>query len=341
VFDEDGKRIDQVRSSSDTQHVIASKRAFLTSLVLAGLILAGCSTSHFVASSRGSTHHHAPTPTTTSSTPPATQPKASNAPTALAADYADTTSGPGYALIVNPGPAGSGILGGLAVYQYQDGREAAYFSFYGRAVSTAPFQVAIKGEMQTATATFQVAPTGSSITVENCAQLFSPVVGVLALSAPPAPASCTFSYNLAPQSPRTQPAVATDLLATSTIKSDLVNAYLLEYGWQAQYSSDITLKPGSTYVGYDPQTGLDWAFASFVYSGPSASATGSPGIVMQDGGDTGLFFQIPIQNALPSYDGWTMVGLVVIPGCYSQTTLPSSLMHLWNLADSPACTGQG
>jgi hypothetical protein len=321
--------------------VIESKRSFLASFVFAGLILAGCSVSHNVASSKASERHHAPSPTTTSSLPDATQPITSKVPTALAADYADTSRGPGYALIVNPGPAGSGLLGGLAVYQYEDGDDAAYFSFYGRAVSAAPFTVAIKGEHNATTATLQVAPTGSWITIANCAQLFSPVVGVEAFPEPPAPASCTFSYNLAPGPRRAQPAVTTDLLATSAIRSDLVDAYLSWNGWQSEYASDITLQPGTTYVGYDPQTGLDWAFATFVYSGPSTSTTGSPGVVMQDGGDTGLFFQIPIQDALPSYDGWTMVGNVVIPGCYSKTSLPISLMRLWNLTDSPACTEQG
>jgi hypothetical protein len=338
VVNEDLNPIVQAAPLSGKGHVIASNRSALA-FVLAGLILAGCSASHNVASSIASAHHHTG-PTTTSSMPHGAQPIA-KAPTALAADYADTASGSGYALIVNPGPVGSGLIGGLAVYQYQDGNDAAYFSFYGRAVSAAPFAVAIKGERHATTATLQVAPTGSWITIANCAQLFSPVVGVQAFPEPPAPASCTFSYNLAPGPTRTQPAVTTNLLATSAINSDLVNTYLSWNGWQSEYASDITLQPGSTDIGYDPQTGLDWAFATFAYSGPSTSTTGSPGIVMQDGGDTGLFFQIPIQDALPSYDGWTMVGNVVIPGCYSQTTLPSSLMHLWNLTDSPACSGQG
>ncbi|HEY1829921.1 MAG TPA: hypothetical protein VGG38_06745 [Acidimicrobiales bacterium] len=264
-------------------------------------------------------------------------------PTALAATYTDVPAGrPGYALIVNPGPAGSGRLGGLAVYEYQDGKEVAYFSFYGVATSDDPFQVTIKGDQAAASATVVVTPeSNSSITVDNCARFFSPAVanGIAGLSDPPAPPVCTFTYKLAPGPPRTQPTATTNMTATATIKSDLLMAYLNENGWQANYSSDITLTPGSTYVAYDPATGLDWAYAKFTYSGPATSASNTPSVGMQDGGNEGYFYDIPLPGSVSQQpDGWTMVGVAGDPGCYSDSVVPSSVTSIWGLSDSPVCT---
>jgi len=63
---------------------------------------------------------------------------------------------------------------------------------------------------------------------------------------------------------------------------------------------------------------------------------------MQDGGETGIFYQIPIAGALPSADdGWVMVGNGGEPRCLSVTVLPWAVTALWGLADPPDCTSSG
>jgi hypothetical protein len=322
------------------------KRALVVALACCSLMVAGCSTSHGGAAPK----RHTPSPPSSTSSPSSSTSVPTSAPTALPATYEDTPRGqPGYALVVNPGPAGSGIVGGVAVYQFQNGTQSAYFSFYGRAVSAAPFPVDIKGDRATDSATFQVTPaSNSSITIENCAQLFSPAIDepVPAGAEPPLPASCTFTYNLAPGPPRTTPTVTTNMAATPAIKAGLLSAYLLENGWQqTPYASEISLQPGSTYVAYDPETGLDWAYATFEYSGNGADAssgTNPPDVAMQDGGDEGFFYQIPLPGVAPTPDDyWVMVGILGLPSCFSQTSIPSSVLQIWGLSDSPGCTTQG
>jgi len=282
-------------------------------------------------------HSSTTRPTATSPTGPV----AANAPTLVAAAYTDVPSGqPGYALIVNPGPMGSGILGGLAVFQYQDGKEAAYFSFSGRAISSAPFSLSLKGEPRSTTATATVtAQPNSSITIDDCSTLFSPVFGTAAFgdNQPPAPASCTFTYKVAPGPARTQPTVVTNLVADAATKSGLLDAFLTDHGWQTQYASEISLTPGATYVAYDPNTGLDWSEATFSYSGPASGAANSPDVAMQDGGDKGIFYKIPVAAAPPGNSGWTLVQFVGIPFCYSGTVLPAVVITTWGLTDSPNC----
>ena len=292
---------------------------------LLGLVLAGCSTSHSVASLKTNTHRHEAAPTTPAPTTsaPSTRASPSEAPTLVGNDYYQDThaaGGPGYYLVISSGPPGSGILGGLALYEYPDGKETSYFSFHGRAVSGAPFTMNIKGDPAATTATFQVTPnTGSdiasSITIDNCSQLFSPAVpnDVPGEPAPPSPPACGFSYNLAPfGSPLTQSTVPLNLVATPTLNDYLLDSYLAYKGWQSQYGSLISLLPGGTYVAFDPQTGLDWAFANFEYSGPATSTPGSPSVAMQDGGSTGIFYQYPTEGTVP-YSGWAMVGASVNP----------------------------
>jgi hypothetical protein len=95
-------------------------------------------------------------------------------------------------------------------------------------------------------------------------------------------------------------------------------------------------------VAYDPQTGLNWAFASFTYSGPATTAGNSPSVAMQDGGDTGYFYRIPITGGVPSADdGWVMLGSQGVPPCYSRSIVPSSVIHLWGLVDSTGCAAPG
>jgi hypothetical protein len=223
--------------------------------------------------------------------------------------------------LVRPTPAS---MGGLAVFQYQDGKEAAYFSFYGTAMSSAPFALQIKGDRAATTAMTEVST--SSITIENCSELFSPVVPNAADGAgePPAPGSCLFTYKLAPGPAREKPVVTTNLVATPAMKSDLLTVYLQDHGWQSQYASEISVRPGTTYVGYDPQTGLDWALADFDYTGPANDVSGSPSVAMQDGGNTGIFYEIPVPGALPSYNGWAMVSSLGVPACFSSSVLPKA-----------------
>lgn len=134
--------------------------------------------------------------------------------------------------------------------------------------------------------------------------------------------------------------MTTNLAATAAIKSGLLNAYLIQNGWQNQYASEIALRPGSTYVGYDPQTGLNWAYANFTYSGPATSTGDSPSVAMQDGGSTGYFYQIPVPGAPPSpTDGWVMVGGAGEPACYSRSVIPNSVIRIWGLTDNPSCGG--
>jgi hypothetical protein len=117
---------------------------------------------------------------------------------------------------------------------------------------------------------------------------------------------------------------------------------LAEHGWQALYGSDISLVPGSTYLAYDPQTGLDWAFATFTYRGPDTDTSNSPDVAMQDGGEIGIFYLVPVPGAVPSAgDGWVMVGIAGEPPCYSRMIMPSSVIRLWGLVDPPDCTASG
>ena len=278
-------------------------------------------------------------------TAPSTTSGSSGAPTLYPTTYSDTAAGqPGYALVVNPGPVGSGTMGGVAVFEYQDGKEAGYFSFSGRATSVAPFTLTIKGDPAATTATAQLttnAPTASTITIENCAQLFSPAVnnGADGEATPPAPVSCTFSYKLAPGPGPPAQSGATNITATAAINSGLVSTYLAQHGWQTEYGADISLRTGSTYLAYDPVTGVDWAYATFTDNGPATDTAGSPGVVMQDGGETGIFYRIPVAGALPSAgDDWVMVGNIGEPPCYSRSIIPLSVIRLWGLVDPPDCS---
>jgi hypothetical protein len=233
-------------------------------------------------------------------------------------------------------------MGGIAVYQYQDGKEVAFFSFHGRANSEAPFRLSLQGDRAASSATAQVT-RAATIIIQDCGRLFSPAVpnGVTGEAEVPAPSSCTFSYKLAPSEPRSDPTVVTNLTATPAIKSGLLYAYLFHNGWQAQYGSEISLDPGTTYVAYDPQTGLNWSYATFGYSGPASEASGSPDVAMQDGGDTGFFYQIPDPRALPSADdGWVMVGGAGEPRCLAQSFVPVPVISIWGLVDPPACSPQ-
>jgi hypothetical protein len=272
---------------------------------------------------------------------PTTQSR-SSAPTAVAATYTDAANGrPGYALVVNPGPAGSGILGGLAVYQYADGAQTAYFSFYGKATSMAPFSVRLQGDRSAGSATVRVRPSSSSsITIDNCARLFSPVVpnDVPNTVQPPAPGTCTFTYKLAPGPPRTQPAVTTDLTATAATQRGLLTSYLQQNNWQSDYARYISTAPHGTYVAYDPETGLDWAYATFTYDGPVTTAGGTPSVAMQDGGNEAYFYRIPVPGALPSAGGsWVMVESGGLSDCYSLSVVPRSVLQVWGLRDGPVC----
>ena len=271
---------------------------------------------------------------------------APSAPTPFPDTYTDAPRGePGYALVVVPGADGSGIMGGVAVYQYQDGEEAAYFSFYGRATSSAPFTLTLKGDRSATTATAQVTETPNpSITLDDCSALLTPVVGGPAFgeTEPAAASSCVFTYKLAPGGPRSVAGAATNMTADAATKSDLLTAYLDVHEWQSQYASDIALHPGATYLAYDPDTGLDWAVASFDYNGPADDAAGSPPVAMQDGGNTGIFYQVPpVAGSLPSYDGWVMVGSLGVPACYSKTVIPSAVLSVWGLRDNPYCASEG
>jgi len=329
------------RAVDDSTFFSPTRKAVGTAAACA-LLLVGCSAPRNGAA-RSTTTAAGATTTTVSATTAVT---GSPAPTPLPATYTDAPVGaPGYALVVNPGPTGSGAMGGIAVYQYQDGKEVGFFSFYGKSTSPAPFTMNIKGDPAATTAVSRVIATPtSSITIENCARLFSPSVpnGANGEAEPPAPGSCTFTYKLAPGPPRTTPTVTTNLTATPADKSGLLDAYLFQNGWQTQYTSDITLRPGTTYLAYDPQTGLNWGLAQFAYSGPASGAAGAPDVAMQDGGDIGFFYQIPIPGQLPSGDdGWVMVGIGGEPNCLARSIFPSTVVGLWGLTDSPACSTQG
>ncbi len=310
-------------------------------VTLGMIALAGCG-----GSPQAATHATSTTATTApgGTTPSTAAPPSGPAPTVFPTVYTDAPSGqPGYALVVRPGASGSGTLGGIAVFQYEDGKEAAYFSFHGRATSSAPFPLTLKGDPAATTAMAQVS-SSSSITLRNCASLFSPAVSPQTggLAEPPAPLSCTFTYKLAPGPPPTPQAAATSITATSAITSDLLSAYLAGHGWQSFYASDIFVQPGSAHLAYDPQTGLDWALATFTYSGPPTTAPDQPSAAMQDWGNTGIFYEIPSTQGSPSSsNGWAMVTEPGALPCYSTTVLPSDVLSLWGLSDASACASKG
>jgi len=314
--------------------------ALLGAALACGLLVAGCGGT----SPRGAPRRGGAASTTSTGPAATTTPGSTKAPAVYAATYTDAPVGqPGYALVVNPGPAGSDTLGGVAVFQYQDGKEAAYFSFSGRAASPAPFTLTLKGDRATTKATAEVT-VSDSIIIENCAALLSPAVvnGADDEDSPPAPASCTFTYKLAPGPPRSTPAVTTNLTATAVVNSGLLAAYLFDHGWQTTYGSDISLVPGTTYLAYDPATGLDWAYATFTYRGPQTDTSGSPDVAMQDGGEAAIFYQIPgPATASSADDGWVMVGSAGEPRCFAETVVPRSVTSLWGFVDPPACTSTG
>ena len=132
--------------------------------------------------------------------------------------------------------------------------------------------------------------------------------------------------------------VTTNLTATTAVKSGLLGAYLFQTGWQSQYGSDITLHPGTTYVAYDPMTGLNWAFATFDYNGAGPSGSDGPGVGMQDGGNTGYFYQLPAPGSPSSAaGGWVEIGNAGAPFCISRSFVPSDVIGIWGLSDNPLC----
>jgi hypothetical protein len=317
--------------------------AVMGSIVVCLLLLAGCSTSpkSSVTSEKATTTTStggAETPTTQNSSTTTTHPPT---PALYAATYTDAPRGqPGYALVVNPGS--DGAFGGLAVFEYQDGKEVAFFSFDGTASSGTPFTLNIRGDPAATTAQAEV--TSSVITIQNCAQIFAPAVPERAdaENSPPAPTSCDFSYKLAPGAARPSSGTPENLTASPDIKTGLLDAFLFENGWQAEYSAYISLGRGTTYVAYDPITAVNWAYASFDYNGggPDPDGSESPGVGMQDGGSLGYFYQIPVQGGSSSTDdGWVMVGIGGEPVCFSHSVIPSDVISLWGLSDNPSCNG--
>ena len=179
--------------------------------------------------------------------------------------------------------------------------------------------------------------TPTTITIEQCAPFFAaPDSAVNGAAEPPVPSSCTFTDSVASgQTPPRLP-VTTNLTATTAVKSGLLGAYLFQTGWQSQYGSDITLHPGTTYVAYDPLTGLNWAFARFDYNGAGPSGSDGPGVGMQDGGNTGYFYQLPAPGSPSSAaGGWVMIGNAGAPFCFSRSFVPSDVIGIWGLSDDP------
>ena len=257
-------------------------------------------------------------------------------------NYTDAPRGqPGYALIAIRDRAVSSAVWPSSSTRTARKRPSSRST--GKAVSTAPFTLSIKGDRAANAAQAQVM-SGSVITIQNCAQLFAPAVPVRASGDdnPPAPASCEFGYKLAPGAPRQTSGTPTNLTASPDIKNGLLNAFLFETGFQSQYSADISLGQGTTYVAYDPTSGLDWAYASFDYNGggPDPDGSGSPGVgECRAGATPDYFYQIPGPGASFSPDdGWVMVGIAGEPICFSRSVLPTDVVTLWGLSDNPSCT---
>ena len=311
--------------------------------IACSLIVAGCShvrTSAVSATTTtGSATATAGSATKPTTPPPTTPAPASQGPRPVGGTFGDTPTGrPGYALVVDPGPTGSDSFGGVAVYQYQDGKQLGYFSFHGSAASGGAIALSIQGDPSGTTAMAQVT-TPTTITIENCGLLFAAPVdnAVNGAAMPPAPSSCTFTEGLAPQTPP-RSAVTTNLTATTAIKGALLGAYLFQTGWQSQYGSDIALHPGTTYVAYDSLTGLNWALATFDYNGAGPSGSNGPGVDMQDGGNTGYFYQIPGSGSPSSpATGWVKIGNAGTPFCISHSFVPSDVIAMWGLSDDPHC----
>jgi hypothetical protein len=126
--------------------------------------------------------------------------------------------------------------------------------------------------------------------------------------------------------------------ATAAIQHDLLTTYLRQQGWQSDYAPSISTAPHGTYVAYDPETGLDWAYAAFTYDGPVTTAGSSPSVAMQDGGNEAYFYRIPVPGALPSAgDGWVMMEAGSFSDCSSLSVVPRAVLRVWGLLRGPVC----
>ncbi len=300
-------------------------------LLACAALLAACSSSP--------AHKTAPPTTTKKARPQVTTPKVTTSPTSTpqvasvpSAFYTNVPAGqPGFGLEIQGGPPGSSKIGGVALYTYQDGKQLAAFSFSGSASMSAPFTVATKGSAGSskATMTFTQDPE-VAITLKSCASLFS------ALGLRFSPASCVFTYKFAPSSPGSTASSPSNLPLGPSDLSNLASAYLTAKGWTSIATpSQISTPPDATYAGYDPGTGLDWAFASYSYTGPMPMPN-QMAIGMQDGGSDGIFYRVANETNSEN-GGWTMVEPGAVPMCFSLTVLPSSLISLWGVTSPQSC----
>jgi len=295
-------------------------------MVACAALLAACSSSPAHKTSPPTTKKAA-TPKVT--TPPTSTPQVASVPSAF---YTNVTAGqPGYGLEVQGGPPGSSKIGGVALFTYQDGKQVAAFSFSGHATMGAPFAVALKGFGGTSTATMSFTQNPEvAITLDNCAALFS------ALQALPPPSSCVFTYKFAPTSPGSTASTPSNIALSPSDLNNLASAYLTANGWTSIATpSQISTPTDATYAGYDPGTGLDWAFATYTYTGPMPMPN-QMAIGMQDGGSDGIFYRVANETNGQN-GGWIMVEPGAVPLCFSLTVLPSSLVGLWGITSPQAC----
>jgi hypothetical protein len=116
------------------------------------------------------------------------------------------------------------------------------------------------------------------------------------------------------------------LVITSSVREALVAAFVSFKNVPAQQIEGT--QPGTAYYAFVPSTGTYWALVSFL---PSSSASLQTDVSLQDGGAMGIFDEQP-------GEGWKMLAQGVVPFCPSRTTIPSAVLTLWGLSDSPACS---
>jgi hypothetical protein len=116
-----------------------------------------------------------------------------------------------------------------------------------------------------------------------------------------------------------------NLVASAADKAALIAAFVADKKIPA--SDIVGTTQGSVYLADIPSTGTSWALATFA---PSATASQSTLVGLQDGGSMGIFTK-------PAGGSWTMVGLGSFPFCPSQTQIPVAVQQLWGLSDPQGC----
>jgi hypothetical protein len=134
------------------------------------------------------------------------------------------------------------------------------------------------------------------------------------------------SAAAAATSPSAKPTGAQNLVASASLKAQLLAAYLAQKAYQPGWVTGPTA--GSVYYGFLPSTNTYWAMATFA---PAPGAPQQVNVGMQDGGGTGVYTAVSGQP-------WTVHFAGVPFPCPG--ALPQPLMAVWNITPPVVCASQ-